>query len=261
MRPALAKSLLGLLSLLIGLFLILPTLFVVPMSFNGSSSLGLPTKNWTTRWYTTVFTSSQWGEAAWTSVQVGILTVLLATSLGTLIAVALARGTFRGRGVLQALVLSPMIIPVVVVAIGTYMNFVKWGLTGSVLGLALAHTVLALPFVVVAVSAAARQLDQTYELAAASLGAPPRTVFRRITLPLLAPGVVAGALFAFVTSWDEVVVALFLSSPDVRTMPVLMWTQVRSQVSPELAAVGTLLVAVSMLSVVGLHLLRKDQNA
>jgi putative spermidine/putrescine transport system permease protein len=260
-RTVVAKGLLGLVSLLIGLFLILPTLFVVPMSFNGSSSLGLPTGSWTTRWYTTVFTSSHWIEAAWTSLRVAAVTVVLATSLGTLIAVALARGSFRGRSVIQALVLSPMIIPVVVVAIGTYMNFVKWGLTGSVLGLALAHTVLALPFVVVAVSATARQLDQTYEAAAASLGAPPRTVFLRITLPLLAPGVLAGALFAFVTSWDEVVVALFLSSPDVRTMPVLMWTQVRTQVSPELAAVGTLLVAISMLSVVGLHLLRKDQNA
>lgn len=245
---------------LVGLFLILPTLFVVPMSFNGNGVLGLPTGEWTVRWYREVVTSAEWRDAAWTSFKIALLTSAIATPLGTLIAVSLARGRFRGKAVINALVLSPMIIPVVVIAIGIYTTFIRWGLTGSILGLALAHTVLAIPFVIVAVAASARQLDENLEAAAAGLGARPATVFWRITLPLLRPGVIAGALFAFVTSWDEVVVAIFLTSPDVRTLPVLMWTQLRSQVTPALASVGTILVLISTLALFALHLLRKDDT-
>jgi putative spermidine/putrescine transport system permease protein len=243
---------------LVGLFLIMPTLFVVPMSFNGDRVLGMPTGDWSARWYAEALQSAEWRGAAWTSFKIAILTSLLATPLGTLIAVSLTRGRFRGKAVVNAIVLSPMIIPVVVIAIGIYTTFIGWRLTGSILGLALAHTVLAIPFVVVAVGASARQLDETYEAAAAGLGARPRLVFWRITLPLLRPGVIAGALFAFVTSWDEVVVAIFLTSPEVRTLPVLMWTQLRSQVTPTLAAVGTILVMVSTLALFALHLLRRD---
>ena len=179
------------------------------------------------------------------SAQVAFLTAILATSLGTLAALGTVRGQFPGKGAINGLILSPLIVPVIIIAIGMFSVFVRWKIAGSLVGLVLAHTALAVPFVVVNVATSLRTIDRNLELAAQSLGAGPIRTFRRITLPLILPGVLAGGLFAFITSWDEVVVSIFLTSARFRTLPVEMWEQVRQVVDPTVAAVATTLLAVT----------------
>lgn len=229
----------------IAAFLVAPTLVIIPLSLTSVNSLRFPPPGWSLRWYEQFLGQTMWLDAAATSIQVAVATALIATALGTLAALALVRGRFRGRAVLAACFLSPIIIPVVVIAIGMYFVFASWRLVGSPPALIAAHTVIALPFVIVNVGSTLRALDPNLELAARSLGADPAVAFRRVALPLILPSISTGALFAFVTSWDEVVIAIFLSSPLVRTLPVVMWSQVRTEVSPTLAAAATLLTIVT----------------
>jgi putative spermidine/putrescine transport system permease protein len=178
---------------------------------------------------------------------VGTSTTVLATALGTLAALGLVRGTFPGRAAVVALVVSPLIVPSVVVALGMYVVYVRIGLAGTLPGLVIAHTALALPFVVINVAASLRTLDDTAEMAARGLGAGPYYTFFHITLPLIMPGVIAGALFAFITSWDEVVVALFQSTPLLQTLPVVIWAQIKNDVDPTVAAASSVVSLVSLL--------------
>jgi putative spermidine/putrescine transport system permease protein len=231
---------------LIALFLIAPTLIVIPMSFSSGRLLQFPPKGFSTKWYATFLDSQSWTAGAITSVKVGAATAVLATAIGTLTALGLVRGRYPARGLISALVLSPLIVPVVVIAIGMYFVYSDWRIIGSLEGLILAHTALAIPFVVVVVGSSLRTFDRTLELAAQNLGAGPVRTFLRITLPLILPSIVAGALFAFITSWDEVVVSIFLSSPVVRTLPVVIWGQVRSYIDPTIAAVATFLTGVTL---------------
>jgi putative spermidine/putrescine transport system permease protein len=157
----------------------------------------------------------------------------------------------------MGIILSPMIVPLVIVAVGVYFFYAPLGLTGSLLGLTLAHTTLAVPFVVVTVSATLQGFDRNQMRAGASLGAPPVTVFFRIVLPLIAPGVISGGLFAFVTSFDEVVVALFITGPEQRTLPRQMFNGIRENISPVIAAAASLLIAISALLLAVLELIRR----
>ena len=226
-------------------FLMAPTLVVVPMSFTASNALTFPPEGFSTRWYEKMVTDPQWSTGFVNSAQVASLTAVLATTLGTLAALGTVRGRFPGRSAVNALVLSPLIVPVIIIAIGMFSVFVRWKIAGSVVGLVFAHTALAMPFVVVNVATSLRTIDRNLELAAQSLGAGPIRTFRRITLPLILPGVLAGGLFAFITSWDEVVVSIFLTSARFRTLPAEMWEQVRQVVDPTVAAVSTSLLAVT----------------
>lgn len=226
-------------------FLMAPTLVVVPMSFTASNALTFPPEGFSTRWYEKMVTDPQWSTGFVNSAQVAFLTAILATALGTLAALGTVRGRFPGRSAVNALVLSPLIVPVIIIAIGMFSVFVRWKIAGSVVGLVLAHTALAMPFVVVNVATSLRTIDRNLELAAQSLGAGPIRTFRRITLPLILPGVLAGGLFAFITSWDEVVVSIFLTTARFRTLPAEMWEQVRQVVDPTVAAVSTTLLAVT----------------
>ncbi len=231
---------------LIAFFLIAPTLIVVPMSFSEGGLLTFPPKGFSTRWYANFIDQDTWTAGAMTSLKVGLMTAILATVLGTLTALGLVRGRYPGRPLVTALVLSPLIVPVVVVAIGMYFVYSEWHIIGTLHGLILAHTAIAIPFVVVVVGSSLRTFDRTLELAAQNLGAGPVRTFFRITLPLIFPSVVAAALFAFIASWDEVVVSIFLSSPAVRTLPVVIWGQVRSVIDPTIAAVATALTGVTL---------------
>jgi putative spermidine/putrescine transport system permease protein len=226
-------------------FLMAPTLVVVPMSFTASNALTFPPEGLSARWYEKMLTDPQWSTGFINSAQVAFLTAILATALGTLAALGTVRGRFPGRNAVNALILSPLIVPVIIIAIGMFSIFVRWKIAGSLAGLVLAHTALAVPFVVVNVSTSLRTIDRNLELAAQSLGAGPGRTFLRITLPLILPGVLAGSLFAFITSWDEVVVSIFLTSARFRTLPVEMWEQVRQVVDPTVAAVSTTLLAVT----------------
>ena len=226
-------------------YLLAPTLVIVPMSFTNAQILSFPPEGFSLQWYEHMLTDRQWSTAIVNSLIVGLLTAALATVLGTLAALGISRGRFPGRSLVNGLVLSPLIVPVVVIAIGMFGLFVQWKIAGSVVGLVLAHTALALPFVVVNVSTSLQTMDRNLEMAAANLGADPRRSFMHITLPIILPGVVAGAIFAFITSWDEVVTAIFLTSARFRTLPVEMWEQVRQVVDPTVAAVATTLLVVT----------------
>lgn len=242
----------------IATFLIAPLLIVMIMSLSAGSTLSFPPPELSLRWYENILTSAQWSGSIITSFQVGILAAFLATLLGTLAALGLVRGRYPGRGILNALVISPLIVPIVVTAIGMYLFFVDLGLTGSFIGLVIAHTVLGLPFVVIMVSASLQLMDPNLELAAQSLGANPVRTFQRITLPLIAPGVATGALLAFIWSWDELVVAIFLSSPITRTLPVVMWGQIRSRIDPSIAAVATVFLLITIVVLVLVVVVRRQ---
>jgi putative spermidine/putrescine transport system permease protein len=242
-------------------YLLAPTLVIVPMSFTQAHILSFPPQGFSFQWYQHMFTDPQWASGMVNSVQVATLTAILATVLGTLAALGLTRGRFPGRTVMNAVALSPLIVPVVVIAIGMFGLFVQWHIAGSLVGLVIAHTALALPFVIVNVGASLRTMDRNLELAAANLGADPRRSFMHVTLPLILPGVLAGAIFAFITSWDEVVVAIFMTTARFRTLPVEMWEQVRQVVDPTVAAVSTTLLVVTTTLLVVLFIVRRQAPA
>jgi putative spermidine/putrescine transport system permease protein len=240
--------------------LIAPTLVVIPMSFSASETFQFPPHQWSLRWYDEFFGSSAWMSSLLTSIEVGLLTAGLATVLGVAAAFALDRGRFVGRGVIRSLIMAPMIMPGIVVAVAVYSVFLRWQLTGTVLGFVLADAVLAIPFVLTSVATSLSGYDRTVESAAASLGATPATTFRRITLPLLLPGVASGFVFAFVTSLDEVVIALFLQTPSVRTLPVQMYNSITLQIDPTIAAASSLMVVVTTLVLLLPQFLRRRRS-
>jgi putative spermidine/putrescine transport system permease protein len=242
-------------------YLLAPTLVIVPMSFTQARILSFPPEGFSLQWYQRMFTDPQWAAGIGHSIQVATLTAILATALGTLAALGLGRGRFPGRTLVNGLVLSPLIVPVVVIAIGMFGLFVQWRISGSLVGLVLAHTALALPFVVVNVGTSLRTMDRNLELAAANLGADPRRAFTHITLPIILPGVLAGAIFSFITSWDEVVIAIFMTSARFRTLPVEMWEQVRQVVDPTVAAVSTTLLLVTTTLLLLLLVVRRQAPA
>jgi putative spermidine/putrescine transport system permease protein len=236
---------------LIAVFLIAPTIIVIIMSFSTASTLHFPPPDLGLRWYRNFWDTPAWTTSLWTSLKVAVLATTTATVLGTLTALGLMRGRFPGKSVITGLILSPMIVPIVIVAIGTYLVFVSWRLQGSLLGFVVAHACLGIPLVVVNVGASLQTLDRNLEMAAQNLGAGPIRTFFRITFPLILPGVVAGALFAFIESWDEVVVSMFLSSPFVRTLPVVMWSVIRSQIDPTIAALAGMLTVLTLALLAG----------
>lgn len=238
-------------------FLVLPIAVIVPLSFSSGSFLSYPLPGLSLRWYADLATDETWRRALFNSAVVAFFATTMATALGTLAALGLWRAKLPGRGAIMALLISPMIVPLVIVAAGTYFFFAPLGLTGSLAGLVLAHTALAAPFVVITVSATLQGFDGNLVRAAASLGANAATAFRRVTLPIIAPGVISGGLFAFVISWDEVVVAIFLTGPAQRTLPRQMFDGIRENISPTIAAAATLLVAVSILLMVVMEMLRR----
>jgi putative spermidine/putrescine transport system permease protein len=236
---------LRLFSVLVGSFLVVPVLVVVPLSFTGKDSFEFPPPGWSLRYYERFFTDPAWTEPVLTSLKVAVIVTVIATLIGTLASFAITRTRRRGAAMLQGFLIAPMIVPNVIIALAIYAVFLRWGLVGTVEGIVLAHVVLALPFVVINVSAGLQAVDPRLERAAASLGASPPAVFRRVTLPLIAPGVMSGAVFAFITSFDEAVISLYLQSPDLRTLPVQMFTSVTAEVDPTIAAGSTVILVVT----------------
>jgi putative spermidine/putrescine transport system permease protein len=236
-------------------FLVLPLILVVPVGFSASQSLEFPPRAFGLRWYERLFTEPAWRDSLITSFQIAIGTVVLTILLGVPMALGMARGHFRGQSLVYGLLIAPLAIPTVIVAIGVYYVWtIGWRigpitigghLTGSIGGLILAHTGLAVPMLVILATASLRTIDRSLELAASGLGANPWRTFRAITLPLMLPGIAAGAVFAFLTSWDEALVSLFLTNAEVQTFPVRMFTQVREAVDPTVASAATMLIAIT----------------
>jgi putative spermidine/putrescine transport system permease protein len=242
---------------LVLLYLILPILVVIPLSFSSASYLSFPPPGFSLHWYRNFFTRADWISSAWLSIWVGLAVTVLATALGTPASVALVRGRFAGKGLVNAFILSPLIVPGIIVAIGIYFFYARLGVVGNPIALVLAHTCLAVPFVVINVSATLYGFDERLEYAAMSLGASPWGAFRQVTLPLIRPGVLAGALFAFITSFDELIVALFISGTTAVTLPRRMWEGIRFEIDPTIAAVSTILVAFSVVLLLTAELLRR----
>lgn len=242
---------------LVFFFLMAPILAIMPLSFNGGQFLTYPLQGFSMQWYQEFFASEVWMRSLKNSFIVGIASTLLATALGTLASLGLVRATFRGKGLIMGLLLSPMIVPLVITAVGFYFFFAPLGLTASYTGLILAHTALATPFVVITVSATLQGFDMNLARAGASLGAHPTTVFFKIILPLILPGLASGALFAFATSFDEVVVVLFVAGPEQRTLPREMFSGIRENISPTITAVATILTLLSVALLASLEALRR----
>jgi putative spermidine/putrescine transport system permease protein len=238
-------------------FLILPILVIIPLSFNSGTFLTFPLPGFSLRWYEAVAASEPWRNAAKNSLIVATSTTVLATLLGTFASLGLVRANFPGKTLLMAVLISPMVVPVVIVATGAYFFYARLGLVGSLLGLVIAHTTLAAPFVIISVTSTLAGFDQNLSRAGASLGAPPARVFFDVVLPLIGPGVFSGALFAFVTSFDEVVVALFMTGPAQRTLPRQMFDGIRENISPMITAVATLLILLSVFLMATMELLRQ----
>jgi putative spermidine/putrescine transport system permease protein len=242
---------------MVAVTLIGPLLIIVPMSFNSVPSFAFPPRGLSMQWYVNLFTNPDWYVSLFQSVLIACLTTALSLVLGTLAALALARRKGLAQLSLSTLIMSPMILPAVVSGIGIYAVFLSWHLTATYTGFVLAHTALATPFVFTTVSAAMRSFDPTLENAAASCGATPTATFFLVTLPMIAPGVASGALFAFMTSFDEVVIAIFLGGPELKTLPVRMFSSVYRESDPTLAAVSTVIVAVTSTAILALLLLNR----
>jgi putative spermidine/putrescine transport system permease protein len=238
-------------------FLVAPILVPVPLSFNSGSFFTFPLAGFSTRWYEAVLGTERWRAAIFNSCLVGAGATALATVLGTMTAIGLSDPRFPARRFVMPLLLSPLVVPLVVTAVGAYLFYARVGLAGSYAGIILAHTVLASPFVVVTVSASLTGFDRNLMRAAAISGARPLTAFFRVMLPLILPGVLSGAAFAFVTSFDEVVVVQFLAGATQRTLPLEMFIGLREQLSPAITAAATLMMSLSILLLFAANLLAR----
>lgn len=235
---------------LVGLLLLAPALVVIPMSFSAGNTFQFPPREWSLRWYESFFTSTKWQYALQNSVTIGLLVMLVATVLGTAAALVIHRRRGRLAAGVNSFLTLPLAVPNIVIAIAIYILFLQWGLAGTIFGFVMAHTVLAIPFVLVAVGASLGGLDARLGHAAASLGASGISTFRRVTLPLILPGVLSGAIFAFVTSFDEVVIAIFLKSPRLATLPALMYDSVTLEIDPTIGAASSLVVVATSILVI-----------
>lgn len=277
---------------LIFLFLIAPVLIIIPLSFNAEpyftftqKMISLDPEGFSTRWYDLLLTfgmsapdvprdgswwadmwqNSAWVQSAKNSVIVGVFATIFATVLGTIAALGLSRPEMPFRRLIMAILISPMIVPIIITATGLFffyssIQIAKWELFGwqiPYLGIILAHATLGIPFVIITVTATLVGFDHSLTRAAASLGANPRVTFFKVTMPLILPGVISGALFAFVTSFDEVVAVLFIGAFDEQTIPRQMWNGIREQISPAILSVATILVVISIMLLTVLELLRR----
>ena len=241
---------------LVFFFLVAPIIVIIPISVSSSSLLNYPLPGLSWKWFEVIFTPYPWMLSLENSIIIASATTFLATILGTLAAYGLTSVEFRFKPLVMALLLSPMMVPLVITALAAYFVFARVGLAGTFTGMILAHTVLAVPFVVITVTATLQGFDRNMVRAAQSLGARPITAFFGVTLPLIMPGVISGAIFAFVTSFDEIVVALFIASPAQHTLPRQLFSGLRDNLDPSIVAIATLLIAVSVAMMAVVELLR-----
>jgi ABC-type spermidine/putrescine transport system permease subunit II len=228
------------------LYLVVPTLVILPISFSSSSFLEFPPPGYSLRWYAAFFGSVDYRMAILNSVAIGVPAAALAAAAGTLAALAIARGHLRFRRILAALILAPLILPQIVLAIGLFPLLARLGLIGTYPAIVLGHGVVTMPFAFITVTAVLQNAAPNLELAAMTLGATPWRSFRFITLPIIRPAIIVGALFAFTFSFDELILAMFLTSPATRTVPRLLWEQLNYELTPEIAAATTVLLGVTI---------------
>ncbi|MSU88735.1 ABC transporter permease subunit [Rhodobacteraceae bacterium 2CG4] len=249
---------------LIFFFLIAPIMVIIPLSFNAQDfftftpeMLALKPEGYSLKHYKDFFTNSDWQAALWNSLRIAPMATLLSVSFGTLAAIGLSQTHVPFRRTIMAILISPMIVPLIISAAGMYFFYSRIGLQGTYLGVVLAHAALGIPFVIITVTATLVGFDRSLTRASASLGADPVRTFFKVQMPLILPGVISGGLFAFITSFDEVVVVLFVGSAGQKTLPWQMFTGLREQISPTILAVATILVTVSILLLATVEILRR----
>lgn len=249
---------------LIFFFLVAPIVTIIPLSFNAQDfftftpeMLRLDPEGFSLKHYNDFFTNPDWQKPLWNSLAIAPVATVIAVSLGTLAAIGLSQSHVPFKGAIMAILISPMIVPLIISAAGMYFFYSRVGLQGTYWGVVLAHAALGIPFVIITVTATLVGFDRSLTRAAASLGADPMRTFFKVQMPLILPGVVAGGLFAFITSFDEVVVVLFLGAPGEKTLPWQMFTGLREQISPTILAAATVLVTISVLLLITLELLRR----
>lgn len=245
---------------LIVLFLVAPSLLVIPLSFSDSRLLSFPPPGWSLRWYEAFFGAIEWRSATVVSFLAAVLTMILATSIGTLAAYSLRVSESKLFRAAFVVFMLPMIIPAILIAIGVFLLYAQLGLNNTLTGIVLAHTVMAIPLVVITVAAGLRSYDMNQEMVARSLGASRPWAFLTITLPQIRISVVSGALLAFITSLDEVVIALFIAGGDYTTLTKRMFNALRDEIDPTIAAISTLLLLVSVILLASSQFMQKSQN-
>ncbi len=245
-------------------FLLAPILIMIPLSFNAQpfftftrEMLTLNPEGYSLRWYRDFLGSESWMRSIRNSFLIGIGATVLSTTLGTLAALGLSRSEMPAKGLIMGILISPMIVPLIISAAGMFFFFSSINIAQTYLGVILAHAALGTPFVVITVTATLVSFDQSLIRAAANLGASPTRTFFKITMPLILPGVISGALFAFITSFDEIVVVLFVAGVEQRTIPREMWSGIREDISPTILAVATILVILSIALLTVVELLRR----
>lgn len=242
------------------LFLVVPTLLVVPMSFSPTNLLTFPPRGLSLRWYVAFFTNPTWQDATWVSLRVSVLTMLLATLIGTAVAYAIHVGRINLGNLIYGTIISPLMVPVILIGIGIYFLYARLGLVNTVVGLVLADTLLATPFVLVTVAAGLKSFDMNQEMVARSLGATRLRAFLTVTLPQIGRSVLFGALFALITAFDEVVIALFISGGESATLSKRMFSSLRDEIDPTIAAISTLLIVATTLPPIAYRLLAGRQQ-
>jgi len=242
-------------------FLILPTFVVVPISLSAGDFLAFPPPGWSLKWYASYFSQPPWLHATLLSFQVAVVTMLASTVLGTLAAYGVLRGRLRRRTLVVSLMISPIIVPPIVIGVAIYGLLAQWNLIGRFLGLVIGHAIGSIAYVMVIVSATLAGFDRSLERAAMSLGAGPLLTFRRVTFPLIRAGVLSGAVFAFIHSFDEVIITMFISGVHVQTLPLKMWEDIRNQIDPTIAAVSSMLILLPVAWLVVLEVVQGLQRA
>ncbi len=245
---------------LIFMFLVLPVLIVLPLSFNSEPYFTYPMPGFSLRWYQDILDNEMWMVSAKNSIIVGFGSTALAVLLGTLTALGLNKPNLPFKKLTTGILISPMIVPLVITGIGMYIFYAKHGLTGNLLGIITAHTVIGTPFVIIFVNAALAGFNSNITRAGQSLGASPTYVFFKITMPLIMPGIIYGGMLAFASSLDELVIVMFLAGVEERTIPMQMWTGLREQLSPSVLAVATILMTLLIGLLIALELLRRRRE-
>jgi len=242
---------------LVLLFMIMPNFVVFPISFSSATYLEFPPKEWSTRWYVDYFNRAEWIDATIHSFEIGICVTVIAVILGSLAAYGLVRGRFPGKSFINSLIISPMVAPILVTAVSVFILYTKLGLNGTLAGFIIAHTIVAIPFVVIVMTASLRGVDIALEQAAMNLGANRFTTLRRVVFPMALPGMISSGLFAFLISFDELIIAIFIASPRMSTLPKILWEGIRTEINPTIASVSTLLIGMSAIILVSVGFVRR----
>lgn len=254
------RILLGFFSGLVLAFLVFPSLMAIPMSITDTRYLVFPPKGFTWNWYRDFLTNERWLGPVLFSLKVAALTTLVSLLLGSMASLALVRGSLPGRSLLNVFLISPIMIPVIIIAFAVYGIYAKLRLIGSTTGMVLAHSILATPFVILVITANLHRFDISLEMAARNLGANAIRTFVFITIPLIRPGIIAAGIFCFITSLDDLVLAMFLIGTRRMTLPIRIFSQIQFRINPVVAAASSVFIVAAFAIVVVLALIRRDRK-